>query len=164
MGGELGQGTEWSEAASLDWHVLDYPLHAGLCRCVADLNRAYRGEPALWEVDFRAEGFQWLVGDARDDNVLAYARFAADASRVLACVVNFSPVVRHGWRVPLPLGGVWSEVLNTDATDYGGSGVGNLGRIEADAQPLHGRPFSAAVTLPPLAAVWLAPTGARQDA
>jgi len=164
MGGELGQGTEWSEAASLDWHVLDYPLHAGLCRCVADLNRAYRGEPALWEVDFRAEGFQWLVGDARDDNVLAYARFAADASRVLACVVNFSPVVRHGWRVPLPLGGAWSEVLNTDATDYGGSGVGNLGRIEADAQPLHGRPFSAAVTLPPLAAVWLAPTGARQDA
>ena len=74
MGGELGQGTEWSEAASLDWYVLDYPLHAGLCRCVSDLNRAYRGEPALWEVDFRAEGFQWLVGDARDDNVLAYAR------------------------------------------------------------------------------------------
>jgi 1,4-alpha-glucan branching enzyme len=164
MGGELGQGTEWSEGASLDWYVLDYPLHAGLCRCVSDLNRAYRGEPALWEVDFRAEGFQWLVGDARDDNVLAYARFSADASRVLACVVNFSPVVRHGWQMPLPLGGAWSEVLNTDATDYGGSGVGNLGRIVAVAEPLHGRPFSAAVTLPPLAAVWLAPTEARHDA
>ena len=91
MGGELGQGTEWSEAASLDWYVLDYPLHEGLRRCVADLNRAYRAEPALWEVDFRPEGFQWLVGDAREDNVLAYARFSADGSRVLACLVNFSP-------------------------------------------------------------------------
>jgi 1,4-alpha-glucan branching enzyme len=159
MGGELGQGTEWSEAASLDWYVLDYPLHEGLRCCVADLNRAYREEPALWEVDFRPSGFQWLVGDARDDNVLAYARFSADESRVLACVVNFSPVVRHGWRVPLPRGGSWREVVNTDATGYGGSGVGNLGVIEAEAEPLHGRPFSAAMTLPPLAALWLAPEG-----
>ena len=78
MGGELGQGTEWSEAASLDWYVLDYPLHEGVRRCVADLNRVYREEPALWEVDFRPEGFEWLVGDAREDNVLAYARFSAD--------------------------------------------------------------------------------------
>jgi 1,4-alpha-glucan branching enzyme len=163
MGGELGQGTEWSEAASLDWYVLDYPLHAGLSRCVSDLNRAYRGEPALWEVDFRAEGFQWLVGDARDDNVLAYARLSADGSRVLACLVNFSPVVRHGWRMPLPLGGAWREVLNTDATAYGGSGVGNLGRVDAVAEPLHGRPFSAAVTLPPLAAIWFAPADAHVE-
>jgi 1,4-alpha-glucan branching enzyme len=157
MGGEFGQGTEWSEAASLDWHVLDYPLHEGLRRCVADLNRAYRDEPALWEVDFRPAGFQWLVGDARDDNVVAYARFSADGSRVLACVVNFSPVVRDGWRVPLPRGGRWREVVNTDATEYGGSGVGNLGVIEAEATSLHGRPYSAAMTLPPLAALWLAP-------
>jgi 1,4-alpha-glucan branching enzyme len=163
MGGELGQGTEWSEAASLDWYVLDYPLHAGLSRCVSDLNRAYRGEPALWEVDFRAEGFQWLVGDARDDNVLAYARLSADGSRVLACLVNFSPVVRHGWRMPLPLGGAWREVLNTDATAYGGSGVGNLGRVDAVAEPLHGRPVSAAGTLPPLAAIWFAPADAHVE-
>ena len=160
MGGEIGQGTEWSEAGSLDWYVLDYPLHEGVRRCVADLNRVYGGEPALWEVDFRPEGFEWLVGDAREDNVLAYARFSADRSRVLVCLVNFSPVVRHHWRVPLPVGGTWREVLNTDAIAYGGSGVGNLGGVEALPEPLHGRPFSAGPTLPPLAAVWLAPGGA----
>ncbi len=159
MGGEIGQGTEWTEAGSLDWYVLEYPLHEGVRRCVADLNRVYRSEPALFEVDFRPEGFSWLVGDAREDNVLAYARFSADGSRTLVCLVNFSPVVRHHWRVPLPSGGAWREVLNTDAEAYGGSGVGNLGRVEADEAPLHGRPFSAAVTLPPLAAVWLAPAG-----
>ena len=157
MGGELGQGTEWSEAGSLDWYVLDYPLHEGVRRCVTDLNRAYRAEPALWEVDFAPAGFQWLVGDAREDNVLAYARFSGDGSRVLVSLVNFSPVVRHHWRVPLPLGGHWREVLNTDATEYGGSGVGNLGGVEARVEPLHGRPFSAGLTLPPLATVWLAP-------
>jgi len=159
MGGELGQGTEWSEAGSLDWYVLDYPPHEGIRRCVADLNRAYRAEPALWEVDFRPEGFSWLVGDAREDNVLAYARFSADGARTLACLVNFSPVVRHHWRVPLPVGGAWREVLNTDAEFYGGSGVGNLGGVEAVEEPLHGRAFSAALTLPPLAAVWLVPAG-----
>jgi 1,4-alpha-glucan branching enzyme len=159
MGGELGQGTEWSEAGSLDWYVLDYPLHEGVRRCVSDLNRAYRAEPALWEVDFAPGGFEWLVGDAREDNVLAYARFSADGSRVLVSLVNFSPVVRHHWRVPLPVGGRWREVVNTDAIDYGGSGVGNLGGVEALAEALHGRPFSAGVTLPPLATVWLAPEG-----
>jgi 1,4-alpha-glucan branching enzyme len=157
MGGELGQGTEWSEAGSLDWYVLEYPLHDGVRRCVGDLNRVYRAEPALWEVDFEPAGFEWLVGDAREDNVLAYTRFSADRSRALACVVNFSPVVRHHWRVPLPQGGSWREVLNTDAVEYGGSGVGNLGGVEAHAEPFHGRPFSAALTLPPLAAVWLVP-------
>jgi 1,4-alpha-glucan branching enzyme len=157
MGSELGQGTEWSESGSLDWYVLDYPLHRGVLRCVADLNRVYRAEPALWELDHSPEGFQWLVGDAREDNVLAYARFSADGARTLACVANFSPVVRHHWRVPLPAGGRWREVLNTDAAEYGGSGIGNLGSVEAVDEPFHGRPFSAAVTIPPLAAVWLAP-------
>jgi 1,4-alpha-glucan branching enzyme len=157
MGGELGQGTEWTEAGSLDWYVLDYPLHQGLERCVGDLNGIYRSEPALWEVDFRPAGFAWLVGDAREDNVLAYARFSADRARTLVCLVNFSPVVRHHWRVPLPADGTWREVLNTDAAEYGGSGVGNLGGVEARPEPLHGRPFSAGVTLPPLAALWLTP-------
>jgi 1,4-alpha-glucan branching enzyme len=159
MGGEIGQGTEWSEAASLDWYVLDYPLHQGVRRCVADLNRVYRAEPALWEVDFRPDGFQWLVGDAREDNVLAYARFSADRRRVLACLVNLSPVVRHHWRVPLPAGGRWREVLNTHAEEYGGSGIGNLDGVEAVPEPMHGQAFSAGVTLPPLAAVWLVPEG-----
>ncbi len=159
MGGELGQGTEWSEGASLDWYVLDYPLHRGMQQCVADLNAVYREEPALWEVDFRAEGFEWLVGDAREDNTLAYLRRSADGGRLLACLVNFSPVVRHHWRLPLPVGGAWREVLNTDAEAYGGSGVGNGGGVTAEAEPLHGRAFSAGVTLPPLAAVWLVPAG-----
>ena len=157
MGSELGQGTEWSESGSLDWYVLDYPLHRGVLRCVSDLNRVYRAEPALWELDHRPEGFEWLVGDAREDNVLAYARFSADRSRALACIANLSPVVRHHWRVPLPVGGRWREVLNTDAAEYGGSGIGNLGAVDAVEEPFHGRPFSAAVTIPPLAAVWLAP-------
>ena len=157
MGSELGQGTEWSESGSLDWYVLDYPLHRGVLRCVSDLNRVYRAEPALWELDHSPEGFEWLVGDAREDNVLAYARFSADRSRALACIANLSPVVRHHWRVPLPVGGRWREVLNTDAAEYGGSGVGNLGAVDAVEEPFHGRPFSAEVTIPPLGVVWLAP-------
>jgi len=157
MGSELGQGTEWSESSSLDWYVLDYPLHRGVLRCVSDLNRIYRAEPALWELDHRPEGFEWLVGDAREDNVLAYARFSADRSRALACVANLSPVVRHHWRVPLPVGGRWREVLNTDAAEYGGSGVGNLGGVDAVEESFHGRPYSSAVTIPPLAVVWLTP-------
>jgi 1,4-alpha-glucan branching enzyme len=157
MGGELAQGDEWSEARSLDWYVLDYPQHAGMRALVADLNRAYRAEPALWEVDFRPEGFEWLVGDARDDNVLAFLRRSADGSRVLVCVVNLSPAVREGWAVPLPSGGAWREVLNTDAERYAGTNVGNLGGVVADGPSLHGRPCSAAVTLPPLGVVWLAP-------
>ncbi len=155
MGSEFGQGTEWSEARSLDWYVLDYPLHRGVLRCVADLNRIYREEPALWELDHWPDGFQWLVGDAREDNVLAYARFSRDGTRILACIANFSPVVRHHWRVPLPVAGHRREVLNTDAAEYGGSGVGNLGVVEAAEEPFHGRPFSATVTIPPLAALWL---------
>jgi 1,4-alpha-glucan branching enzyme len=157
MGSELGQGTEWSESGSLDWYVLDYPLHRGVLRCVSDLNRVYRAEPALWELDHSPEGFEWLVGDAREDNVLAYARFSANRSRALACIANLSPVVRHHWRVPLPVGGRWREVLNTDAAEYGGSGVGNLGAVDAVEEPFHGRPFSAEVTMPPLGVVWLAP-------
>ena len=141
------------------------PAPPGACSsCVADLNAVYRAEPALWEVDFRPEGFEWLVGDAREDNTLAYLRRSADGGRLLACLVNFSPVVRHHWRLPLPVGGAWREVLNTDAEAYGGSGVGNGGGVKAEDEPLHGRAFSAGVTLPPLAAVWLVPEAERQSA
>jgi 1,4-alpha-glucan branching enzyme len=159
MGGELGQGDEWSEGRSLDWYVLDYPLHAGVQRLVGDLNRVYRDEPALWEVDFRPEGFEWLVGDARDDNALAFMRRAADGGRVLVCIANFSPAVRESWQVPLPAAGRWREILNTDAALYGGTEVGNGGSVEAGAGPLHGRPASALVTVPPLGVVWLVPDG-----
>ncbi len=157
MGGEIAQGSEWSEGESLHWYVLDYPLHAGVKALVRDANTAYRAEPALWEVDFRPEGFRWLVSAARDENVLAFARFSEGGERVLVCLANFSPVVREGWRVPLPRGGRWREVLNTDSRFYAGSDVGNGLGVEADAGPLHGEPCSALVTLPPLGVVWLVP-------
>jgi 1,4-alpha-glucan branching enzyme len=157
MGGELAQYDEWSEGRSLDWGLLDQPGHLGMKQLVSDLNHAYRNEPALWEVDFQSTGFEWLVGDASSDNVLAYLRKSGNGERQLACLVNFSPVVREGWRVPLPRAGSWREVMNTDAGIYSGTNVGNLGEIVASPEPLHGRAFSAAVTLPPLAAVWLVP-------
>ena len=104
MGGELAEWGEWSEGRSLDWPLLDDPDHAGVRAVVRDLNAAYRAHPSLWEVDFRPEGFAWLVGDAREDNVIAFARFSA-AGEPLVCAVNFSPVVREDWRLPLPRGG-----------------------------------------------------------
>jgi 1,4-alpha-glucan branching enzyme len=156
MGGELAEWGEWSEGRSLDWALLDDPDHAGVRAVVRDLNLTYRAQPALWEIDFRPEGFAWLVGDARDENVIAFARFPASGTP-LVCVVNFSPVVREGWRLPLPAGGRWREALNTDSRFYAGSDVGNGLGITAEASPLHGQPFSALVTLPPLATVWLVP-------
>ncbi len=156
MGGELGQWDEWSEAGSLDWPLLDDPDHAGLHGLVGDLNTAYRAESALWEVDFRPEGFGWLVGDARDDNTVAFARFSAGGARALVCLTNFSPAVREGWRLPLPRGGTWREVLNTDSRFYGGSDVGNgLGVAARESAAGHG--WAAEVTVPPLATVWLVP-------
>ncbi|MFN8222937.1 MAG: 1,4-alpha-glucan branching protein GlgB [Gaiellales bacterium] len=154
MGGELAQSEEWSESRSLDWGLQMYPEHGGIGRLVADLNRVYRAEPALWEVDFGPAGFEWLVSDAAADNVLAYTRWSADRTRCLVCAVNFSPVVRERWSMPLPAAGPWQEILNTDAATYGGSNVGNLGELVVRDEPLHGRPVSAEVTLPPLAAVW----------
>jgi 1,4-alpha-glucan branching enzyme len=157
MGGELAQWDEWSESRSLDWALLQDPDHAGVHTLLRDLNAAYRAEPALWEVDFRPDGFAWLVGDARDENVIAFARFSASGERTLVCVANFSPVVREGWRLPLPRGGGWRETLNTDSRFYAGSDVGNGLGIEAELVELNGQPFSASVTLPPLATIWLVP-------
>jgi 1,4-alpha-glucan branching enzyme len=160
MGSELAEWGEWSEGRSLDWPLLDDPDHAGVRAAVRDLNAAYRARPALWEVDFRPEGFAWLVGDDRDENVVAFARFAASGAP-LVCVVNFSPVVREAWRLPLPAGGHWQEVLNTDSRFYAGSDVGNGLGIEAEEAPMHGQPWSAPVTLPPLATIWLVPKQGR---
>jgi 1,4-alpha-glucan branching enzyme len=123
---------------------------------VRDLTAIYRSHPALWEIDFRPEGFAWLTSDARDENVIAFARFAANGSPLVAAV-NLSPVVRQGWQLPLPVGGRWIEVLNTDSRFYAGSDVGNGLGLEATAGPLHGQPHSAFVTLPPLATIWLVP-------
>ena len=157
MGGELGQEREWSHERSLDWHLLEDAMHGGVQGLVRELNRVYRDEPALWEVDFSHDGFRWLEPNDAAANVLAFARFAADGERALVCVCNLAPVPRHDYRVGMPSAGVWTEVLNTDSAYYGGSNVGNLGGVEAEAEPWHGQPFSAELTVPPLGVVWLVP-------
>ena len=157
MGGELGQESEWRAEGSLDWHLLERPEHSGIQALVRDLNRHYRAEPALWEFDFDPAGFVWLEPNDAAANVVAFARFAADGSRWLVCVCNFSPVPRRGYRVGLPRGGRWRELVNTDSEFYGGSGVGNMGGVDAEARPWHEQPYSAELTLPPLGVVWLVP-------
>jgi len=141
--------------------VLENPDHAGVQAVVRDLNAAYVAEPALWEVDFSHEGFRWLEPNAAADNSLAFARVSADGERWLVCIANLSPVVREEWRVGLPVGGRWREVVNTDSRFYGGSDVGNGWGVEADGEPWMEQPSSALVTLPPLATIWLAPDAQR---
>jgi 1,4-alpha-glucan branching enzyme len=158
MGGEIAQEREWDAEGSLDWHLLERPGHSGVQSLVRDLNAHYRAEPALWEVDFDPAGFRWLEANDGDNNVLAFLRVSRDGKRSVACVGNFSPVPRYGYRVGLPKGGTWRELVNTDSTLYGGSGVGNLGSIQAEAEPWHDQPFSAEVTLPPLGVVWFQPS------
>jgi 1,4-alpha-glucan branching enzyme len=157
MGCELAQEAEWSHERSIDWHLLEDPQHAGIQRLVRDLNRTYRDEPALWEVDFEPAGFYWIEPNDATNNVIAYARTSKDFSRVLVFAANLSPVPRGPYRLGLPRSGRWRELLNTDSTFYGGSDTGNLGGIEAEPIPWQGQPFSAEITLPPLAALWLVP-------
>src|ERR1700758_1498275 len=157
MGGELAQYSEWSSERSLDWHLLEKPEHAGVQALVRDLNRLYRSEPALYELDSDPAGFWWLEPNDADANVVAFARQSRDASRVVVFVANLSPVVRSEYRLGLPRSGPWREALNTDSSFYGGSDVGNLGGVRPEPIPWHNQAFSAPVTLPPLAAVWLVP-------
>jgi len=155
MGGEIGQWSEWSHDRSLDWHLLEWGSHRGVQELIRSLNLIYRDTPALWAEDFNPEGFRWIDASDSDSNVLSFLRFGD--GKVMACVANLSPVVRHGYRIGLPEGGSWREVLNTDATIFGGSGVGNGGAVWASDHPWHGLAFSAEMTLPPLGVLWLAP-------
>jgi 1,4-alpha-glucan branching enzyme len=158
MGLEFAQEDEWTETKSLDWHLLEDDGHAGVQRLVRDLNHRYRDEPALWDRDSEAEGFTWIEGGDAEQSVVAFARHARDG-RVLVCVANLTPVPREGYRVGLPRGGRWTEVLNSDAGQYGGSGMGNFGGVDAEAVPWHGQSASAPLRLPPLGVVWLVPEG-----
>jgi 1,4-alpha-glucan branching enzyme len=157
MGGEFGQEREWSHEHSLDWHLLDLPEHAGVQRLVGDLNARYRETPAMWELDDRPEGFFWIDGGNADQNVASFGRRDGNGHCGMACFANFSPMVHYGFRVGLPYPGRWREILNTDAETYAGSGVGNLGAVEAEPREWNGQPFSATMALPPLGVVWLAP-------
>jgi 1,4-alpha-glucan branching enzyme len=156
MGSEYGQGSEWSADKGLDWWVLDFDVHSGMQRLCRDLNSLYRATPALWTLDTSADGFSWIDANDAQGNTLSFLRFAPDGSP-LACVANFSALPHMEYRVGLPSAGIWREVLNTDAAVYAGSGVGNLGGVEAVAEPWHGRPASATITLPPLGVLWLVP-------
>jgi 1,4-alpha-glucan branching enzyme len=156
MGGEFGQRREWHHDESLEWHVLQYPLHAGVQRWVRDLNDLYRRTPALHELDFTTSGFRWLECEDAELSVIAFLRLdSAGTALLVAC--NFTPVPRSGYRVGVPHGGRWRECLNSDARDYGGSGQGNLGALDAVASGAHGYPWSLLLHLPPLAVVMLAP-------
>ncbi|HEX5512348.1 MAG TPA: 1,4-alpha-glucan branching protein GlgB [Actinomycetales bacterium] len=156
MGQEFAQEAEWAEARSLDWWLLDQPVHLGVQDLVVDLNRIYRDTPALWDLDFTSDGFQWIDANDAQNNVFSFLRYGRSGPP-LACIVNFGGVPQENYRVGLPHAGGWREVLNTDAPQYGGSGVGNLGRVEAEDVPMHGRPASVQLRVPPLGAVWLMP-------
>ncbi|MFW3169399.1 1,4-alpha-glucan branching protein GlgB [Geodermatophilus sp. CPCC 206100] len=161
MGSEFGQDAEWAESRSLDWWHLDDPAHRGVLSLVTDLNARYKELSALWSQDVDPAGFQWIDANDASGNVLSFLRFgtaegcaAGTDGEALACVVNFSGQPHHGYRIGLPRPGTWREVLNSDAEGYGGSGVGNLGGIEAVEQPWHGQPYSATLSAPPLGTVW----------
>jgi len=155
MGGEFGQQREWQHDQGLEWGLLERPLHANLQRWVAELNRFYRDSPALHEVDFDPAGFEWIDCNDADSSVVSLLRKGRREESTVLAVCNFTPVVRTNYRVGVPTGGIWRELLNSDAKEYGGSGVGNLGEVEAAPIALHGRRYSLFLLLPPLAIIFL---------
>lgn len=154
MGGEFGQRSEWSVDAGLDWDVLAHSNHAGMQRWVADLNAVYRGEPALFAVDYEPGGFTWIDADDAEASVLSFLR-NAEGSRTVAVVLNLTPVVRSGYRVGVPESGEWEVLLNSDEERYWGSGSGTTGTVDTDPVPMHGRDVSLELDLPPLGALYL---------
>ncbi len=157
MGGEFGQKREWQHDESLEWHVLQYPQHSGVQRWVEDLNRFYRSEPALFQQDFRGEGFEWIDCQDHEASVFSFLRYSHDRAQHILVVCNCTPLARENYRLGVPHGGVWRECLNSDAGFYGGGGRGNLGSLEAAPLPAHGRSHSLNLHLPPLATLFLKP-------
>jgi 1,4-alpha-glucan branching enzyme len=160
MGGEIAQHTEWNHERELDWWLLQHGEHAGVQRLIDRLNELYRSEAALHELDCAPEGFQWLEVNATDTGVLAFLRRARDPAQSVICAFNLTPVTRHDVLLGVPASGRWLELLNTDAHEYGGSGVGNLGAVESRPLPRHHQPHTVRLTLPPLGAIVLR----REDA
>ncbi|MDQ1582887.1 MAG: 1,4-alpha-glucan branching enzyme [Microbacteriaceae bacterium] len=156
MGQEFGQASEWSEERGLDWWILDQPTHRGLFDLVGQLNRVYLENPPLWALDNDSAGFEWIDGGDAQGNVVSFIRFDHDRNPIVI-LMNFSGNPHSNYRVGLPFAGTWEEFLNTDSTAFGGSGVGNLGVVQAVDEPWGGRPASAEIVLPPLAGLWLRP-------
>jgi 1,4-alpha-glucan branching enzyme len=157
MGDEFGQWSEWNHDASLEWNLLEHPSHSGLHRWVRDLNTLYRGEPLLHTMDFNSAGFEWVDCKDFQRSIISFLRRGQNPSDQLLFVCNFTPVVRQNYRVGVPLEGHWKEILNSDAPLYGGSGQGNFGGLSTVPLPIHGRPFSLNMTLPPLGIVIFRP-------
>ena len=156
MGSEFAQPSEWSIERGLDWWILEQPLHQGMQALVTTLNRLYLENPALWQLDHDRDGFVWIDGGNADGNTLSFLRYDGNGE-VIACVTNFSGNPHSNFRLGLPLPGRWDEILNSDATEFGGSGVGNFGSISASEPGIHGQPHSANITVPPLGSVWFRP-------
>lgn len=155
MGGEFGQWREWGHDESLEWHLLQYAPHSGLQKWVSDLNHVYRSQPALYELDFDQAGFEWIDCNDVEHSVVSLIRKGRSRNDIIAVVCNFTPVTHSNYRIGVPQPGFWTELLNSDAKEYGGSNQGNLGGVKAALIPFHGRPYSLTITLPPLAAVFL---------
>jgi 1,4-alpha-glucan branching enzyme len=155
MGGEFGQVREWAHDTSLEWHVLQYPVHSGVQKCVQDLNRLYREQPALHELDNDPAGFEWIDCNDNAASTISLLRKGKSTHERIIMIGNFTPVPRVNYRLGAPSGGYWRELLNSDSQDYDGSNMGNGGGVQAEAIPAHGRPYSLSLTLPPLAALFL---------
>lgn len=168
MGSEFAQYAEWADGDSLDWWLLEQEQHAQVKQLVKDLNHLYTSHPALWELDSAPEGFRWIDANDSYGNAFSFLRFGSPDEHgerpVVACVSNFSGMEHHNYRIGLPQGGAWREILNTDSEAYGGAGVGNLGQIQAEEIPWHGQPFSATVTMQKMSAVWFEPASGRVEA
>lgn len=157
MGAELGSFSEWNHDSSLDWHLLNYPEHQGFFQLIADLNRVYRDNSALHTKDCDAGSLDWVDCSDSEASVFAFLRWGSDGENPVLAVFNFTPVVRSGYRVGVPFGDNWRELVNTDSPYYGGSGQGNMGMSHADEMSWHNRPYSIEITIPPLAAVFFTP-------
>jgi len=158
QGSEVAPFTEWNHATSVDWHLLQYPEHNGVCKLVRDLNHLYASVPALHELDHSGEGFDWVEGGDAANSVFAFLRYDKEGNSILLAI-NATPVPRPDYRVGVPVPGYWKEVLNTDSEDYAGSGLGNSGGVTTSSEGSHGRPYSLSLQLPPLGAVMLRPVG-----
>jgi len=161
MGGEFGQRSEWNHDHSLEWHLLQYEPHLGLQQWVRDLNHLYRTEPALHELDFEMAGFEWIDCNDHQSSTISLIRKGKSTDDILLVVCNFTPVPRLHYRVGVPRGGFWREVLNSDAKEYGGSGLGNSGGVEASPIRVHGRRYRLDLLLPPLAVVFFKSEGKK---
>jgi 1,4-alpha-glucan branching enzyme len=159
MGGEIAQEREWDHDTSIDWHLLDDPMHSGMQKLVKDLNWLYRKRSALYERDCEGEGFSWIDCNDGDASIISYIRRGADPNDFVVVVCNFTPVVRRGYRIGVPQSGRYYEALNTDSSFYGGGNVGNGGGLSTLGKPWHGMADCLSVTLPPLATVVLVPEG-----